>query len=226
MTIFLFKSLLQPIKNYFYLILLKQKLKREYSSLKLSGDIKIKNTKFGCYNYIENATIINSSMGDFSYVGSGSYVNFCSIGKFCCIGPNVKIGLGSHPTTEFISVHPVFYSKSAQVGITFSDKNYFQEYDESFIGNDVWIGANVVIKSGISIGDGAIIASGSVVTKNVLPYSIMGGVPSVCIKMRFEKEEIDTLLDLKWWNRDISWLKSNYMCFHSVKNLEKLRNDK
>lgn len=218
-----FKTLIKPIWQVFNLAILNFSLKKKYPTIKLLGKNSIQNSIFGNYNSILDARITNSKLGSYSYISSNSDINFCEIGKFSCIGPNVKIGLGSHPTSEFISIHPAFYSTAAQVGTTFSDQNYFQEYDKTFIGNDVWIGANVIVKSGVVIGDGAIIASGSVVTKNVLPYSIMGGVPSRCIKMRFEKEEIDILLDFKWWDRDEYWLRKNFMYFHSIKNLSDLK---
>jgi virginiamycin A acetyltransferase len=69
-----------------------------------------------------------------------------------------------------------------------------------FIGNDVWIGMNVSIMGGITIGDGAIIGSHSLVTKNVEPYTIVGGVPSKKIKMRFDDEIISQLIASEWWN--------------------------
>jgi acetyltransferase-like isoleucine patch superfamily enzyme len=197
-------------------------LKKRYPDLKLAGNVSISKTVFGSHNYIENATVNNSIMGDFSYVGSQSYINRCTIGKFTCIGPNVKIGLGSHPASEFISVHPVFYSTAAQVGVTFADKDYFQEYEDTHIGNDVWIGANAIVKSGVNVGDGAIIASGAVVTKDVAAYSVVGGIPSKLIKYRFEADEIKKLVDLKWWDHDSKWLKENYRLFHSIRNLNNL----
>lgn len=68
------------------------------------------------------------------------------------------------------------------------------------IGNDVWIGRESIIMPGVSIGNGAIIAAHSIVTKDVEPYSIVGGNPIQFIKKRFDEEMIELLLDLKWWN--------------------------
>lgn len=220
--LFFIKTILYPFKDYFLLVRKKISLKRKFPKLKTSGNVSIRNSNFGKYCYIQNATVNNSLLGDFSYVGSLSYVNYCKIGKFTCIGPNVKIGLGSHPVSEFISVHPVFYSTAAQVGTTFSDKNYFEEYENTVIGNDVWIGANVIIKGGITIADGVVIASGSVVTKNIAPYAIVGGVPAKLIRYRFTESEIDSLLKTKWWDFDIKRLKTNFKLFHNIENIDKI----
>jgi virginiamycin A acetyltransferase len=70
------------------------------------------------------------------------------------------------------------------------------------VGNDVWIGQNVTIMSGSKIGDGAIIANNSHIVKNVEPYSIVGGNPAKLIKYRFTSEQIDKLLQIKWWDWD------------------------
>ena len=84
------------------------------------------------------------------------------------------------------------------------------------IGNDVWIGANVTIVNGVTIGDGAVIGANSIVTKDIPPYSIYGGVPAKCIRMRFEQNQIDFLLKLKWWNMDEEWIRSNSLLFSDV----------
>ena len=77
------------------------------------------------------------------------------------------------------------------------------------IGNDVWIGTGVTIMSGISIGNGAVIAGNSLITKNVEPYSIVGGVPAKEIKKRFDPKTIDQLEKIKWWDWDIERIKTN-----------------
>jgi acetyltransferase-like isoleucine patch superfamily enzyme len=68
------------------------------------------------------------------------------------------------------------------------------------IGNDVWIGSGVTIMSGVTIGDGSVIASNSTVAKNVESYSIVGGNPSNIIRYRFPPDQIQKLLEIKWWN--------------------------
>lgn len=217
------KTYLRSVRNLTRNGIMRHKYLKKYPSLSLSGDIYIKNVVFGKYNLIQQAYIINSKMGDYSYVAKGVYVNNADIGKFTCIGPNVQIGLGEHPTKEFISIHPVFYSLEAQLGFTYSEKKYFNELESTKIGNDVWIGVNAIIKGGISIGDGAIIAAGAIVTKDVEPYAIVGGVPARLLKYRFPEDEIKSLLDLKWWNYEEKWLKKNAHLFTSVRNLKNLQ---
>jgi len=68
------------------------------------------------------------------------------------------------------------------------------------IGNDVWLGKNSIVLSGVSIGDGAVVAAGSVVTRNVKPYSIVGGVPARELRFRFSEEQVEQLLSIAWWD--------------------------
>lgn len=168
--------------------------------------------------------MINSELGDFSYVGEDTLIQNVKIGKYTCIGPSVKIGLGNHPVKDFISIHPVFYSLAAQAAdITFADRQYFTEYTPSEIGNDVWIGANVVIPGGIKVGNGAVIASGAVVTKDVPAYAIVGGIPAAVIRYRFSTEEIERLQQWQWWNKDPQWLKEHFKDMHAISNLQSLQ---
>ncbi len=94
----------------------------------------------------------------------------------------------------------------------------------AIIGNDVWIGSNVLIIGGIKIGDGAIVAAGAVVTKDVPPYAIVGGIPARIIRFRFDKEQINKLLELKWWNKDDDWLIKNNYLFCNVEMFFENRN--
>ena len=210
--------------QYLRLVYLAIRLKRKNPTIKLEGKCSVSNTKFGLYNFLsEDVTVINSTMGDCSYLGKATLIQNVTIGKFTCIGPSVKIGLGNHPLKDFISIHPIFYSLAGQAAdLTFADRQYFTEYMPVTIGHDVWIGANVVIPGGITIGNGAVIASGAVVTKDVPAYAIVGGVPAAVIRYRFPQETIEQLQQWEWWNKDIDWLKKHFRDMQQVNNIELL----
>jgi acetyltransferase-like isoleucine patch superfamily enzyme len=175
------------------------------------------NCQFGRYNVLyDRALVINSTLGDLSYVAANSRVTNASIGKFSSIGPDVLIGLGKHPSRGFVSTHPVFFSTRRQAQITFVVEPAFEEFERVRIGNDVWIGARAIIVDGVSVGDGAIVGAGATVTKDVPPYAVVGGVPAKVSRYRFEAAQIDFLRRFRWWDRDLDWLRANAARFHNI----------
>tara|TARA_R110001599_G_scaffold206269_2_gene403574 strand:- start:963 stop:1673 length:711 start_codon:yes stop_codon:yes gene_type:complete len=166
-------------------------------------------------------TYFAGHLGYSSYIGANSKIS-AAIGKFCSISDDVKTISGVHPTSVFVSTSPVFYSLQKVTGVRYVNKQKFIEYlkvDESvdvIIGNDVCISTGVKILGGICIGDGAIIGMGAVVTKDVPAYSIVAGVPAKIINMRFDKDQIEFLLDFKWWDKDEAWLKKNADLFVNI----------
>jgi acetyltransferase-like isoleucine patch superfamily enzyme len=193
-------------------------LSNRHKYLKIGYMSSVSNCVFGIYNTIYDHVVLqNVELGDFTYIANGSIIKFTKFGKYCSIGPDIKCGLGRHPTHTFVSTHPIFFSTLKQAQVTFADNNYFEEYKKIVIGNDVWIGANVIIVDGVEIRDGSIIGANSVVTKNVPPYAIVAGTPAKIVRYRFNEVEIQFLLKYKWWDRDVSWIKENYKIFHDIK---------
>ena len=177
----------------------------------------VKGCLFGSYVHLYTGTrLIDCSVGDFSYISSNTAIRNTRIGKFCSIGPDCKIGLGKHPSRDFVSTHPIFFSTARPSQISFADEEYFEQFGNISVGNDVWIGSDSILLDGVSVGDGAIIAAGSVVTKNVPPYAIVGGVPAKIIRYRFEPKHIEKLLKIKWWNWNTDFLKKNFKRFHNI----------
>lgn len=175
----------------------------------------LSNTNFGKNNYLgKNVVLTNSSIGDYSYINSNSKIRNTKIGKFCSIGSNVQIILGKHPY-NFASTHPSFFSNN-KIFKTFSDLNYIDEYEEVTIGNDVWIGEGALIPNGVTIGNGAIIAARAVVTKDVEPYSIVGGVPAKHIKFRFDQDTVNQINSSEWWNYKEEVLIKSFKSFHNT----------
>ncbi len=195
-------------------------LRYKKQGLKIGYQASCRDCAFGNNNVIGDGVLLNNlAIDDYTYIASQSRANNADIGKFCSIGPDVLIGLGKHPARDFVSTHPVFYSPNNITGTSFVDSYYFNEFARVNIGNDVWVGARAIILDGISIGDGAIIAAGSVVTKDVESYSIVGGIPAKKIRNRFNDEEIEFLMQFKWWEKDIEWLRKNHKHFHDIESL-------
>ena len=123
------------------------------------------------------------------------------IGKFCSIACGAKFlfnsanhALGSLSTYTF----PIFYEEWGLDRRSVADA--WDNKGDIVVGNDVWIGYEAVILSGVTIGDGAVIGARAVVTKDVPPYTIMGGVPARPIRRRFDEATVETLLRLRWWD--------------------------
>lgn len=138
------------------------------------------------------------------------------IGKFCSIASGVIFNLGGSERhlKNWVSTYPLHYMFPENC----PNDPYYPKGD-TVVGNDVWIGTEAVIMPGITIGDGAIIGARAVVTHDVAPYSIVGGVPAKLIKYRFSKEIIQKLLEISWWNLDIQTLK-NLMPYIASDNIE------
>jgi len=165
-------------------------------------------SSFSGYNrLLGRARVYNSSLGRFTY--SQGEVRNCDVGAFCGIARDAMVGgLGVHPT-NMLSTHPVFYSTSNEgVSINLINEQSFQEQARTKIGNDVWIGARTIIIDGVTVGDGAIIGAGAVVTKDVPPYALVGGVPAQIKRYRFNPDVIEALLSWKWWELPIEKLQT------------------
>ena len=145
------------------------------------------------------SSLYEVNLGRFSYVGTHSELGGTRFGSFCSCAPYLLVGSGDHPR-DYVSSSPVFFSTLKQCGISFADRDYFDELKETIIGNDVWIGVRVFIRDGVNIGNGAIVGAGSVVVNDVPEYAIIGGVPARIIRFRFSDEIISQLLDIKWWD--------------------------
>ena len=148
---------------------------------------------------------INLEMGDFSYyesldirdeINDGSVK--VKIGKFCSLGPNITFMLAVEHKLKWNTSYP-FYRL---LGYETAENSSVSTKGDIIIGNDVWIGANATIMSGVKIADGCVIGSNAVVTKSTEPYSVVVGNPGRVVKKRFPQNDIDKLVEMKWWNWD------------------------
>lgn len=193
------------------------------TSLKLKGelvfDTSLEVHPYTAFQY-DGKVLFN--VGAFSYVRSclggadgRNNVQNVTIGRYCSIADNVRVfqadhDVGNFTTSTYIYRTPSYRREGRMVKErareTKQELRLVRNRDISSpavtIGNDVWIGSHVALKPGIDIGDGSCIATGAVVTKDVPPYAIVGGVPARVLKYRFNEKTVEKLLSLKWWQYD------------------------
>ena len=151
----------------------------------------------GCAIY-EGCEIGHSvAIGSYSYLSQRCIIGSGVVGSFCSIGYDCQIGMPEHPL-ERISTSPFTYGR----------RNIFDHPPswEDFpvppeIGNDVWIGSRAIVLQRVRIGHGAVVAAGAVVTQDVAPYTIVGGVPARILRKRFDDDVIRSLADWQWWDQ-------------------------
>ena len=202
------------------------KYKMRYKNSFISPRSFLYDVKLGKNNVICGGNYMNNcKVGDYTYIsgndGGGIVSGFhnVSIGKYCSLATNIEIITASSHHKDFVSIFP-FYSMPNSFCYNKKKSKEFTNIKPVKIGNDVWVGSNVTILGGIEVGDGSIIAAGAVVTKNVEPYSIVGGCPAKLIKCRFEKEIADKLLKMRWWDWPEKKIRQNMNLIMSD-NIEK-----
>ena len=168
------------------------------------------------------ATIVDSTIGRYTYTCYDDEIVNCEIGQFCSISDEVIIGGAEHPI-DWVSTSPVFQNVKHSGPKKRFAKIDFNGISRTIIGNDVWIGKRAIIKAGVIIGDGAVIGAGAVVTKDVPPYAVVVGMPAKIIKYRFDEVTITKLLDSKWWEiPDVDLQKYSHLISKPTEFLEAL----
>lgn len=194
-------------------------LRFQNSEPRIHSTAQLKSVKLGRHADIGERVILREvTVGDFTYFERNGEGIYAEIGKFCSIAANVRINALEHPmerlTTHKVSYRPNEYFRYLGVDGEFRARRQAQRV---IIGNDVWIGHGAVITPGIQIGHGAVIGANAVVTKDVSPYHVVGGVPAHFIRKRFDNGVIERLLELEWWNWPVEKL---YEAVPDIQTLE------
>jgi phosphonate metabolism protein (transferase hexapeptide repeat family) len=150
---------------------------------------------------LAHSRIEYAALGDYSYLGENCDVADAVIGKFTAIANSVRIGAPNHPmgraSQHRFTYVPEYYEASAS-----RDRDFFADRrgDRVVVGNDVWIGHAAILLPGVTVGDGAVIGAGAVVSRDVAPYTIVGGVPARAIRKRFDDDVAASLRRIAWWD--------------------------
>ncbi len=162
----------------------------------------LRDSKAGAYCEIgARTTLLEVTLGDYSYVVNDSQITYATIGKFCSIAAMTRINPGNHPMHRATQAHFTYRASAYFPGET-DDAEFFawrRSHHVTF-GHDVWIGHGAIVLPGRNIGTGAVVAAGAVVTKDVPAYTIVGGNPAKPIRRRFSEQASEQLLTLAWWD--------------------------
>ncbi len=163
---------------------------------------RVSNSTLGRYIEVsERCRLEEVEMGDYSYIMHDGAVWCATIGKFANIAASVRINATNHPTWR-ATLHHFTYRAADYFEGAENDHDFFEwrRGNRVTIGHDVWIGHGSTVLPGVKVGNGAVIGAGAVVSKDVAPYTIVGGVPAKLIRERFPKAVADGMERLAWWD--------------------------
>ena len=179
---------------------------------------EVRASELGRYTEVgERSHVYESVIDDYSYLVRDCEVYSARIGKFSNIASHVRINATNH-AIERATLHHFTY----RAGDYFTDAEHESEFFARrkarvvTIGHDTWIGHGTTILPGVTVGDGAVIGSGAVVTKDVAPYTVVGGVPAKLIKERFSQKVGERMQKLAWWDWSHAELRAALEDFRSL----------
>ena len=165
---------------------------------------RVVNSTLGRYTEVADRCRLDEvEMGDYSYIMQDGAVWCATIGKFANIAAAVRINATNHPTWR-PTLHHFTYRAADYFDGAENDHDFFawRRDNRVVIGHDVWIGHGATLLPGVTVGDGAVIGAGAVVSRDVAPYTIVGGVPAKLIRERFPRPVAERMQALAWWDWD------------------------
>ncbi len=176
------------------------KLKADTPLIHASAEVT--GSTLGRYTEVEaRSSVSETVLGDYSYVMQDCRIWAATIGKFVNVAAAVRINATNHPTWRPTLHHFTYRAGDYFEGAGTEDAFFAWRRENAVtIGHDVWIGHGATILPGVTVGDGAVIGAGAVVSRDVAPYTIVGGVPARLIRERFTAPVAERYRSLAWWD--------------------------
>jgi phosphonate metabolism protein (transferase hexapeptide repeat family) len=165
----------------------------------------VRHSQLGAYTEVGPRTsLLETTMGDYSYVVNDGEVAYAVIGKFCSIASHVRLNPGNHPMWRASQSHFTYRASAYWPGQEEDEAEVFdwRRSTPVALGHDVWIGYGAVVLPGRGVGTGAVVGAGAVVTRDVPPYAVAVGNPARVVRPRFVPPVAERLLALAWWDWD------------------------
>jgi phosphonate metabolism protein (transferase hexapeptide repeat family) len=185
----------------------------------LAPNAVVRDCRFGRYTQVgEQSQMADCLLDDYSYIGSHCDLMSTDIGKFANIAAMVRINPGFHPM-EWPTLHHFTYRRAMYGMADQDDADFFawRRRQRVVIGHDTWIGHGAVLMPGLRIGNGAVVGSNAVVTKDVPPYAIVGGVAAKVIRQRFPRAIAEAIEATAWWDWDHDTLTERMADFRDLR---------
>lgn len=179
---------------------------------------EVSGSTLGRYTEIADRCRVHETvLGDYSYMMQDCGAWCVDIGKFANIAAAVRINATNHPTWR-PTLHHFTYRASDYWDDAEHETEFFdwRRANKVTIGNDTWLGHGSIILPGVTVGDGAAVGAGAVVSKDVAPYTIVGGVPAKPIRERFDRRMAERYQALAWWDWDHTRLRAALEDFRAL----------
>lgn len=170
----------------------------------------VENSRLGRYTEIaDRCRIYDAEIGDYSYIMQDGSIWCATVGKFVNMAASVRLNATNHPTWR-ATLHHFTYRAADYWPDAENEESFFEWRRDNrvTIGHDVWIGHGATVLPGVTVGNGAVIGAGAVVSKDVAPYTIVGGVPAKLIRERFTQSVGEAMDRLGWWDWDHARLRT------------------